>query len=106
MVDAPVERRRHHRYSIQAASRLGHALSGHDYPCRCLDISAGGALLAAPATMPVRAGHAVCLTGAGTFAEQVASLTGEELAATVIRVDRETLLTDGHITVAVRFASD
>jgi len=104
MVDAHLERRVHRRYSVQAASRVMHDASGRSFPCQCTDISAGGARLAVPATMPVRVGHTVRVSGADSFTEQVTDLAGGELVADVVRVDREALLTTGYVIVAVRFS--
>ena len=89
MVHAHLERRQHRRYTVQAASRVLHDASGRNFPCQCTDISAGGA----------------CLSGADHFTEQVTDLLGGDLAATVVRVDREALLTTGHVIIAVRFSA-
>ena len=105
MVHAHLERRQHRRYTVQAASRVLHDASGRNFPCQCTDISVGGAYLAVPATMPVRVGHTVRLSGADHFTEQVTDLLGGDLAATVVRVDREALLTTGHVIIAVRFSA-
>ena len=104
MVDAPVERRGNQRYSVQATARLQHDASERSFPCQCTDVSLGGARLLVPATMPVRAGHDVHLTGAGGFTDNVHDLGPGELAAVVVRVDREHILADGHVEVAVRFS--
>jgi len=104
MVHAHLERRQHRRYAVQAASRVLHDASGRNFPCQCTDISAGGACLAVPATMPVRSGHTIRLNGADRLAEQITDLAGGELAATVVRVDREALLSAGHVIIAVRFS--
>ena len=90
MAQAPVERRTHPRRRMVAGMQLRHHQSGLGFPCRCVDISAGGACLAVPPTMPVRPGHTVEIDGLAADAE-------------VVRVDRECLVTQGHLLIAVRF---
>ena len=103
MVSNPVERRSQPRVAVRAASRLVHDASGRGFPCQCTEISAGGARLAAPATMPVRPGHTVRLSGVAAATDGIADLGDGDLTAVVVRVDREALFTAGHIVLAVRF---
>lgn len=103
MVDvAPQERRQHTRQAVGAVARLAHA-DGRDFPCLCADASPGGARLLVPAAMPVRVGRAVRLIDPAGRVGQLAGLASNPLPATIVRVDRRTLLTDGAITVGVHF---
>lgn len=104
MVDAaPAERRQHQRRTVVVTARLAHDPSGRSFPCQCVDISSGGARLLVPATMPVREGHVVQIEPAEALADQLGGLAVRELAAAVVRVDRDSLLAGGHLTVGVRF---
>ena len=102
MAQAPVERRTHPRRRIVAGLQLRHQQSGLSFPCRCVDISPGGARLAVPPTMPVRAGHTVVIDGLAAAAPDLAFPPAAG-AAEVVRVDRECLVTQGHLVIAVRF---
>ncbi len=94
MVDAlPLERRAYPRRAAEQWGILFHLASGHSFRCRFVDVSAAGARLVVPPGMPVRAGQAVRLESPGP----------EGGAATVVRVQRETLVQVGGVTVAVRF---
>ena len=99
----PVDRRQHARQAVEVAGRLDHDTSGRGFRCRCVDVSAGGARLRVPAAAPVRAGHVVHLRGVEALTDHVGARAGDDLAATVVRVDRRDLPADGDITVAVRW---
>ena len=99
---APIERRRDARQAVRLTARVAHEPSGRDFPCQVVDASPGGARLLVPVTMPVSVGHCVHVDPGGTIAEQVAAWTGRDLGATVVRVDRESLLSAGRITVGLR----
>lgn len=94
----PTERRRHPRQASAASLTLRHAASQREYPGRCVDVSSGGVLAAVPLTMPVRVAHEV----------EVGSLDPQALPqpvqrAVVVRVERERLLSQGQLAVALQF---
>ena len=69
-----------------------------------LNISKGGALLSAPMSTPVRAGHVVEINFPRTTA--LAKEKGQFARiknGKVIRVNRKNILTDGNICIAVQF---
>ena len=100
---APLGRRRHCRYPVGASADLAHEPSRRAFPCRLADASAGGALVLVPIHAPLRPGHRVVLRPREPLASQLASLTGKAIPATVVRVDRQALLTDGCVGVGIRF---
>ena len=101
----PTERRVDPRRNGGFAAQLFHGDSGRYFPCRSVDLSDSGAQFFVPATMPVRVGHVVRLDLAAEAWEIAAELMGRDLDATVVRVDREALLTTGHISIGITFDS-
>ncbi len=101
------ERRQHPRRPSHIRIRLVHESTGRSFPCLCSDISASGARLLVPAAAPVQSGHAVSLMNGDDSICRVAGLAssvpGGDLAATVARVDRKSLLTKGAVTLGIRF---
>ena len=57
-----------------------------------------------PAATPVQPGQPIRLTVGGVNRPEFSVLSEKPLDATIVRVDRSTLLSDGHIAVGVRFA--
>jgi hypothetical protein len=97
------ERRQHPRQLLGSSARVVLLAANRDFPCLCADVSAGGARLLVPAAMPVGVGHAVRLTD---FSGRISPMTGlatSDPAATVVRVDRQSLLNEGVVTVGLRF---
>lgn len=58
-----------------------------------------------PAAAPVQAGHAIQLAMPKGAADDVAPDGYAPVEATVVRVDRHSLLSMGHVAVGVKFAS-
>ena len=56
-----------------------------------------------PATAPVQAGDPVRVTLGGVRSPEFAFLGGRPLDASIVRVNRRTLLEYGHIAVGLRF---
>lgn len=105
MIDKPVkERRVSPRYQLAAGVQFFHGPSGRNLPARCVDISRGGLLMYVPAASPVKPGHAVRLTLGAIGLPDIACLSGIPLQGTIVRVDRGSLLAEGHLAVGVRFA--
>lgn len=98
---APTERRQHPRRTLHISARLLHELSERTFPCRCADASAGGAKLLVPARVPVAVGHAVRILPCESTSDRISD--DLHVQATVVRVDRQSLLAEGHLTVGVRF---
>ncbi len=94
----PTERRRHPRQASQASLTLHHAASQRDFPARCLDVSDGGLLAAVPLTMPVRVAQEVEVSA---FDPQ--ALGEPARRAVVVRVERDRLLRQGQLAVALNF---
>lgn len=97
---APIERRRHPRKATQAAARLIHLASRRAFPCRLADTSAAGAQLTVPPTAPVNVGHEIQIEPEGFTG---LSDGARAIAATITRIDRSNLLTQGNITIGVEF---
>lgn len=88
---------------MRQGARLVHVPSGQRVPCHCADASAGGARLLLPARTPVAVGHEVQVVMPESAARHLPELGGPNVNARVVRVDRESLLTAGQITVGVVF---
>lgn len=102
------DRRQHVRLGLGAAVTLRHEPTGREFPARCVDVSRGGMLLAAPATAPLQAGHCVTLkirpaAAADLPLDLAAVLQSRPMPADIVRVDRTGLTRTGHILVGVRF---
>ena len=99
-----MERRINQRYPLRTSVEFQHGPSQRGFPGRCVDISSGGMRMSVPATTPVQPGHPICVE-LGTvpltkFAGQAKPVDG-----TVVRVDRDSFLAGGFLTVGVRFTS-
>ena len=104
MIDGPLkERRVSARYPLATGVRFLHAPSKRDFPARCADISKSGLLMYVPAAAPVRPGQAIRLTLGGIDLEELAGLSNTPIDGMIVRVNRQTLLSKGHLAVGVRF---
>lgn len=105
MIDSPLrERRISPRYQLATGIRFLHDPSQRDFPARCVDISKSGLMMYVPVAAPVKPGQTVRLTLGGIDTQQLAGLSGTPIEGTIVRVDRQALLADGHLAVGVRFA--
>lgn len=105
MIDSPLrERRISPRYQLATGIRFLHGPSRRDFPARCVDISKSGLMMYVPAAAPVQPGQTVRLTLGGIDPEELAGLSGTPIEGTIVRVDRQVLLAEGHLAVGVRFA--
>jgi hypothetical protein len=105
MIDGPIkERRVSPRYATTAGVQLFHEPSKRDFPARCVNLSTGGLLMYVPAAVPVRTGQTVRLTLSQVGLPALAGLSAAPIEAKIVRVDRNALLAEGHLAVAVRFA--
>lgn len=101
---APPERRKHQRYPLATSVEFHHGPSQRSFPARCVDISAGGMLMYVPAATPVQPGHPVQVTIGSVSRPEFAGLSERPVDATIVRVDRQALLSAGHLAVGLRFA--
>lgn len=99
-----VERRAHQRYPLCTGVEFRHGPSHRDFPGRCVNISTGGMQMSVPATTPVQPGHPIRID-LGTVPLTEFAGDGSPVDGTIVRVDRESFLAAGHLTVGVRFAS-
>jgi hypothetical protein len=81
-----------------------HPPSQRQFPARTVDISRTGTLMYVPATAPVQVGHAVRVNIPSIPHPEFAGIGPNPIDATVVRVDRKSLLPLGHVTVGIRFA--
>lgn len=104
MSSAPsAERRKHPRRPLKTGVQFYHDLSRRRVPGRCEDISQGGMKMYIPATTPIRAGDSIRIS-LGAPARPEFSVLGEApISASVVRVDRSSLLSAGYLAVGVRF---
>jgi len=98
------ERRRHVRHPVAAGTRFHHDASRRDFPARCANASAGGALMYVPAGAPLRTGHSIRLHTPRFDQADLATVSERDVDAEVVRVERDTLLSEGQVAVGVRFA--
>jgi hypothetical protein len=80
-----------------------HVPTRRNFPAMCRNISKGGMLMYIPASTPVQPGQAVRLHVTGLSLPAVADLAAQPIDATILRVDRQSLLADGQLSTAVRF---
>ena len=93
------ERRKHARYPLSTGLHFYHEPTKRDVPARCENISQGGLKMFVPVRTPVKAGDSLRVALSDAPDE-----VGEgPLDATAIRVDRNQLLTAGHIAVGMEF---
>jgi hypothetical protein len=105
MIDGQTtDRRLSPRHAAAASVRFRHEPSGRDFPGRCVNLSAGGLLMHVPAAVPVAAGQAVRLALGRVDHSDLAGLSDAHLEGRVVRVERQALLSQGHLAVAIRFA--
>ena len=97
------ERRRHARHPLATSVDFYHGPAQRSFPARCVDISEGGLLMFVRADTPVRPGQAVRL-GLGVLNRpEFACLGNRPVDATIVRVNRQALLSEGNLAVGVRF---
>lgn len=100
----PQDRRKYPRYPLPTSVQFYHGPSQRDYPGRCVDISLGGLLMYVPAAAPVQPGQPIRIAVGGVPRPEFARLGGQPVDATIVRVNRMSLFSEGHLAVGVRFA--
>ena len=81
-----------------------HGPTQREFPGRCANISAGGMLMYVPPTTPVQPGQSIRISIGAVDRPEFAPLSLRPVEATIVRVDRSSLLTQGNIAVGARFA--
>lgn len=97
------ERRTQPRFPDTTRVQLNHVATDRDIPARCRDMSRSGMYLHVPANAPVQAGQTVRLTLGSVACEPLCDLSERQLAATIARVDREALVSEGMVGIGVHF---
>jgi len=97
------DRRRHQRHPLTTSLQFYHGPSQRDFPGRCVDISKGGLLMYVPVSAPVQPGQAIRLAVGSVSRPEFAGLSETPLDATIVRVDRHSILSSGQLAVGVRF---
>lgn len=97
------ERRRQLRRPLGASMRIIMLPANRDFPCLCADLSATGARLLVPAAMPVGVGHTVRLADSSGRVSELAGLATSDAMGTIVRVDRQSLFSEGVVTVGLCF---
>jgi plastocyanin len=98
-----IERRTSPRHPVPAGAHLVHPASARQFPARTENLSAGGAMVYVPATMPVQPGQKVTIKLDSVTHPELTHLSEKDLAATVVRVDRFALLETGNLALGVAF---
>ena len=98
------DRRLYVRYPMATTVEFYHGPSRRYFRAQTVDISAGGVLMYVPASAPVAPGHPIRLTIGSRNRPELAGLSSRPLDATVVRVDRQRMLSHGMLPVGVRFA--
>ena len=97
------ERREHARYPLSTGLHFYHEPTKRYVPARCENISQGGLKMFVPARTPVKAGDSLQVRVGATDRPEFAMLSDQPLDTSVVRVDRQALLTSGHLAVGVKF---
>jgi c-di-GMP-binding flagellar brake protein YcgR len=97
------ERRQHTRFPLATSVEFYHTASKRDFPGRSVDVSDGGMLMYVPATVPVHPGQVVRLNARSIHPGKVQRNGDGKVHAKIVRVDRQPLLTTGHIAVGMKF---
>jgi len=99
----PAERRKHPRHTLNTGLHFLHEPSRRRLPGRCENISRGGLKMYVPAGTPVKAGDSIQVSLSAPGRPEFSALGDKPLNASVVRVERQALLSTGHLAVGVRF---
>ena len=99
-----IDRRRHARHPLPTSVQFFHGMSQREFPGRCVDISQSGMMMYVPATTPVKSGDTLRLTLGNVGRPEFADLDHQPCEASVVRVDRKSILLTGHLGLGLRFA--
>ena len=102
--NSSTERRANRRYPLATSISFYHDQSQRSFPGRCVDVSDGGMMMYIPASSPIQPGQAIRLTVGSVNRPEFAGLSEKPVDATIVRVDRHSLLTFGHLSVGVKFS--
>ena len=98
-----IERRVHPRHQIPAGLTVEHAASKRSFPARAADLSEGGVAMFVPPTAPVQTGQEIDITFGWFADDSLGNFATQTHKAIIVRVDREPLLSKGHIEVGAQF---
>jgi c-di-GMP-binding flagellar brake protein YcgR len=98
------DRRKYVRYPLATTVQFYHCPSRREVPARSVDISSGGILVYVPAGTPVAPGQPVQLRLGTHKRPEFALLSNRPLDGTIVRVDRNKMMSVGHLPVGVRFS--
>ena len=93
----------HVRYPMATTVQFYHGPSRRYFRARTVDISEGGILMYVPASAPVAPGHPIQVTIGSHSRPELAGLSDRPMDATIVRVDRHKMLSQGYLPVGVRF---
>ncbi len=100
-----VDRRRYRRRPLATGVQFYHPTSRREFPARTIDISEGGMLMYVPASTPLQPGQPIRLKVAGVNRPEFSALSKHNVDATVVRVNRKSLLSEGYLSVGVEFST-
>jgi len=96
-----VDRRQHRRRPLATAVQSYHGPSQLEFTARSVDISEGGLLIHVPARLPIKPGDVLQITLSDVPNPEFADLIGRTIDATVVRVNRQSLLSVGYVSVGL-----
>ena len=94
------ERRVHRRHPFAGRVSIFHEPTQRVLPARSVDISEGGMLMYVPVSTPVKPGQPIRLSVEGAGPPEFGP---EPVDCRIVRVDRHSLTTQGHLAVGVQF---
>ena len=99
------ERRLHQRHPLATSIQFFHGPAQRDFQGRCVDISFSGMKMYVPPNVPAHVGQPIRITLGSVHRPEFSVLNEEPQDATIVRVNRDQMVSDGHMGVAVRFAA-
>lgn len=82
-----------------------HGPSQREFPGRTVNVSRTGTLMQVPATTPLRVGQTIRLNVSVIPHPQFGDFHQDPIDATIVRVDRGSLIATGQVAVGIRFAT-
>ena len=103
--DLQNDRRQDQRFPLATSVQFHHGPTQRRIHGRSMDVSAGGMLLCVPPNTPIHAGQALRLNMSQFPLRSLKHVENGSVSATVVRVDRGSLTSEGHLMVGVQFAA-
>ncbi len=104
-IDVKSDRRQYQRFPLATSVQFHHGPTQREIPARSMDVSANGMLMSVPPNTPVHAGQAVKLNMSQFPLRSLNHVANGSVSATVVRVDRGCLTSEGQLLIGVRFAA-